>query len=238
MADPTLFVAGATGFTGREVVREARARGLTTVAHVRPDSPRLADWQDRFTALGAMVDSTPWDAAAMGDLIGRLRATHVFALVGTTRSRGREAARRGGREDYESVDFGLTALLARAAAASGARPRLVYLSAVGAGPSARTAYMRARHRAERAVIESGLPYTVVRPSFIVGPDRDDSRPAERLGASFADGVLGLAGLLGARRLRDRYRSIGNVELARALLELALDPQAADRVVEPEQLRRG
>jgi uncharacterized protein YbjT (DUF2867 family) len=238
MAGAVLFVAGATGFTGREVVRQARQRGLTTVAHVRPDSPRLADWQDRFTALGAMVDSTAWDGPAMAALLGRLQTTHLFALIGTTRARGRDAKKSGGREDYETVDYGLTALLARAAVESGARPRLVYLSAVGAHPKARTAYMKARHRAEQAVITSGLPYIIARPSFIVGPDRDDGRVTERLGARLIDGALSLAGALGARRLRDRYRSISNVDLARVLLDLALDPDTAGRVVEAEQLQRG
>ena len=39
------FVAGATGFTGREVVRLLVERGVPAVAHVRPDSPRLEEWK-------------------------------------------------------------------------------------------------------------------------------------------------------------------------------------------------
>ena len=34
------FVVGATGYTGREVVRLLREKRIPTVAHVRPDSPR------------------------------------------------------------------------------------------------------------------------------------------------------------------------------------------------------
>ena len=63
-------VAGATGLTGREVVAQLRQRGVPTVAHVRPDSPRLDEWRARFEALGATVDTTPW---APDPLTRRLR---------------------------------------------------------------------------------------------------------------------------------------------------------------------
>jgi uncharacterized protein YbjT (DUF2867 family) len=49
----TAFVLGATGFVGREVVRQLSARGAATVAHVRPDSRSLAEWRDKLDALGA-----------------------------------------------------------------------------------------------------------------------------------------------------------------------------------------
>ena len=49
------FVAGATGYTGREVVRVLLERGVRTVAHVRPDSPHVDEWRSRFEAQGAAV---------------------------------------------------------------------------------------------------------------------------------------------------------------------------------------
>ena len=101
---PTAFVAGATGYTGREVVRVLRESGVSTVAHVRPDSPRLAEWRARFGALGAEVDTTPWDAPAMATTLARVQPAIVFALLGTTRRRARAAAERGAAESYASVD--------------------------------------------------------------------------------------------------------------------------------------
>src|SRR5215217_2597869 len=84
----TAFVAGATGYTGREVVRALVARGVRAVAHVRPDSPRLAEWRERFGEVGADVDATPWEEPAIRAALARWRPTHVFALLGTTRERG------------------------------------------------------------------------------------------------------------------------------------------------------
>jgi uncharacterized protein YbjT (DUF2867 family) len=67
----TAFVAGATGFTGREVVRVLRERKVDTVAHVRPDSAKLEAWRARFEAQGARVDTTAWETDAMGDAFRR-----------------------------------------------------------------------------------------------------------------------------------------------------------------------
>jgi hypothetical protein len=51
-----------------------------------------------------------------------------------------------------------------------------------------------------------------------------------------DGFLALAGALGARTLRDRFRSTTARELARALVRVAFDPRMENRVVESEGLR--
>jgi hypothetical protein len=79
---------------------------------------------------------------------------------------------------------------------------------------------------------------IARPSFITGPDRDESRPAERLGAAVVDALAAPARLFGGRRLADRYRSTTAAELAAALVRLAADPAAAGRVLEGDALRSG
>jgi uncharacterized protein YbjT (DUF2867 family) len=166
-----------------------------------------------------------------------LRPDLVFALLGTTRSRTRRARReRGGEEGYEAVDYGLTMLLYHAAERGGSRPRFIYLSSLGVRETGGNAYLAARGRVERELRAGRLPYTVARPSFITGPDRDEFRLGERLAARVVDGALSVAGRFGLRRLRDRYRSTTNVVLAAALVRLALDPAMARRVVESEGLR--
>lgn len=236
--DVRAFVAGATGLTGRFVVETLRARGIATVAHVRPDSPRLSEWRARFTALGAEVDTTAWDAAAMQRTFAERRPTLVFALLGTTRARGSRVARAGGdasRESYDAVDVALTEQLLAASKSLTPPPRFVYLSSIGAGDGARGSYLEARTRVERSLAASGVPYTIARPSFIVG-DRDDARPAEKLGAPIADALLGAIGLFGARKTSARYRSIRGEDLARVLVTAGLDPGARDRILESDALQ--
>jgi nucleoside-diphosphate-sugar epimerase len=232
------FIAGATGFTGREVVRLLVERGVPTFAHVRPDSPRLEEWRGRFSGLGAEVDRTAWERAAMTDALQRLRPAYVFALLGTTRARMSAATRSGQdpeSQSYETVDYGLTVLLIQSAKEAGLSPRVVYLSAAGVKQGSRSAYFKARWKAETFLRSSGLPYTIARPSIITGPGRDDKRPLETMSAVVGDRLLSVAGLLGARKVRERYASTTNVRLAESLVRLALDPRAENRIFESEEL---
>ena len=232
-----LFVAGATGLTGRAVVAHARDRSIETIAHVRPDSSRLGHWEEHFGTLGAVVDTTPWDEGAMTEALRSHAPTAVLALLGTTRRRARRAAESGGdpaQETYEAVDYGLTALLRRAAEASGVSPRFVYLSSMGAREGS-NAYLSVRARIEAELADGTLPWVVARPSFIVG-ERDESRLGETVGAGALSGALGLLGALGATRLRDRYASINGDDLGRAMLELALRDEVLGKVMQTDALR--
>ena len=120
--------------------------------------------------------------------------------------------------------------------AAGSQPRFVYLSSAGVRDDSTNPYFGSRARVERALRDSGLPYTIARPSFITGPDRDQSRPAERIGAAVADGLLVAVSLFGGGKIRARYRSTTNTALAEALVAIAADPDMANRIVESEDLR--
>jgi uncharacterized protein YbjT (DUF2867 family) len=196
MTEQVAFVTGATGYTGREVVRALRERSVRTVAHVRPDSARLEHWRERFEALGAEVDTTAWKQQPMDASLAELRPTLVFGLLGITRARAKREA-----SSYESVDYGLTAMLRRAAEAVEPAPRFVYLSSAAVKEDKPGSYMNARWKVEQELLAGEMPYTIARPSFITGDDRDDGRMGERVGSSLIDAALGVAGLIGAEDLR-------------------------------------
>jgi uncharacterized protein YbjT (DUF2867 family) len=233
---PTGFVAGATGYTGRATVQALLDEGCRAVAHVRPDSSRLDHWRAHFAGTGAEVDTTPWDEDAMRSRLHELRPAMVFSLLGTTKRRARAEMADGASEvSYETIDYGLTALLRRAAGALEPAPVFVYLSSAGVGPSRPGSYMHARWKVEQELASGSMPFVIVRPSIISG-SRDDGRPLEHAGAVLLDGALGLAGMFGARTLRDRYRSIDNLTLGRALVRLARDPSAVGTTAHADALR--
>ncbi len=232
----TALVAGATGYTGREVVRQLRERGVETTAHVRPGSSAAARLGEVFAGWGAEIAQVAWEPAALEALLSRTRPDVVFALIGTSRSRAKGEGLSEG-DIYDAVDYGLTAMLIEATAASGLRPRFVYLSVVGVSSSTRNRYVAARARAEAKLAASGLPYTIARPSFITGPDRDESRPLERTAAGITDGLMWVVGTFGGRRTRDRYRSIDSAGLAAALVAAAFDPACETATLEGEDLQR-
>jgi uncharacterized protein YbjT (DUF2867 family) len=228
------FVAGATGYTGRAVVERLIAEGYEAVAHVRPDSPKLADETAKLAAMGAKVDATPWEEAAMTETLRRLRPVAVFALLGTTAKREKQA----GKETiagYEAVDYGLSALLLRAAKASGVGPRFIYLSAATVKEGTSNAYLSVRARVEKELRESGLAWFAARPVFVTGPDRPEDRKGERFVAGFLDAAVAVAGAVGAKKIQERWGSMDAATLARGLVRLVGDERPG-RAVEADELR--
>lgn len=217
--DSVAFVAGSTGYVGQAVVTELCALGVHTIAHIRPGSSRLKLLGPGMQESGAVVDSTPWEVDALAESLKRLAVTHVFCLIGTTR---KQASAEGISGDiYERVDLGLTSMLIDAAAIQETHPRFVYLSSIGAKSSAGSKYLQARGKAEAKLLDSGLGHIIARPSFITGPDRDESRPAERIGAVIADSALSLAGLFGGGALKRKYQSTSATKLAERLVSHGL-----------------
>lgn len=233
-----VFVAGATGYTGREVARLLGQRGLETYMHVRPDSSQLERWKTYTQDAGIHLDTTPWRAQAFDERFNQLQPTHVFALLGTTKSRAKKVGRAGGDASlntYETVDYALTMELVEAGLKMAAPPRFVYLSSAGSGPKARGGYLKVRHRIEEALGHSYKNYVSIRPSFIAGEGRDDARPFESVGAALSDVFLNTIGVMGAGSLRDRYRSITNTELAQAVIHHGLLGEDSPAIVEGESL---
>lgn len=230
------FVAGASGYTGREVVRELRARGVPAVAHVRPDSPRLAEWEQRFQAHYAVVDTTPWELTALQESLERWQPTHIFALLGTTRSRARAARQQGQDDSYETVDYALTSMLLRAQQMTGRSARFIYLSAIGVNERTRNPYLAVRWRMESELRASGLPYIIARPALVTG-GREEFRFGERAAALATHTLLGAASMIGLGVWRDRLGSVTGRELAHALVTAALDDAYDNSILKVADIRR-
>jgi len=77
--------------------------------------------------------------------------------------------REKGGQTFDGVIAKGTRDLVAAARAAGAA-RIVYVSAIGADAAGSTPYFRAKAAAEDAVRSSGIPYVILRPSFVFGPD--------------------------------------------------------------------
>ncbi len=150
----SLFVAGSNGATGKVLVPMAESMGLKVVPHLRPKTA---------ASLGS---AAPENAAVLelddhAALVKAMRGcTTVLQLIGTMRKRFAKG------DTYESSDIGTTVQLANAAREAGV-DHLILLSSYGAGRPV-GAYLQAKVKAENVVKESGLAWTVFRPSALVG----------------------------------------------------------------------
>lgn len=233
------LVFGATGYTGTALVPLFAQNPDSRVwAHIRNGSPSRARVEPEFTAAGAQIEECAFEASEISALIERIKPTVVFGLLGITRAgAAREEKRTGKRPDYELVDYGYTRMALDACRQHEPDARFVYLSSTGISerePS--NAYMHARWRMERALISSGQPFTIARPSFISGENRQESRPMERAAATVTGALTGALKSIGIRSLADAWAPMTNHELANALLRASLDPSMADQILEAEALR--
>jgi len=155
-----ILVAGGTGFVGAGIVRELARRGKKVVVLTRS----AENAKQRFPGFdieyrqGDVTDPDSLQAALAG----------VDAIVGAQQFPNSPVENPGKGHTFAKVDAEGTENLVRAAKAAGVK-RYVYLSGVGAAPDGRH-WFQAKWRAETAVRESGLAYTIIRPTWVYGPE--------------------------------------------------------------------
>ncbi len=228
------LVIGASGYTGGYLVKHLLDQGYEVWAHIRPDSKSLKIKGEMFTKMGAIVDTTPWTLDAFKTTLKNLDPSTIFSVLGTTKKR-KQNAKDPEKETYKDVDYKLTAMVIRAAVEEELHPKFVYLSAVGVSSKSQTKYMQARFHTEEYLALSGLDYTIARPSFISGSDREESRPGERIASVISDSFLGAASLIGFVGLRKKYISIRGEDLALAMICLAQDEAFSQTHADPKDL---
>lgn len=162
----TVAVTGATGFVGREVVRELLAAGWNVRALVRNPSKAMTVLPDdpRITTVEGHILDTRSPQALVRD------ADAVIHLIGIIREK-RTPASEGGPQTFQRMHVDATAAMLDAC--SGAQPtppRFLHMSALGVRSDARAAYQRTKFEAERLVRRSTLDWTIFRPGLIHGPN--------------------------------------------------------------------
>jgi len=206
-----LLLVGSTGLVGRHVLAQALVdpRIEAMVAPARrplPGHPKL---------LAPLVDfdALPPDAAWW-------RADAVICTLGTTmRLAGSEPA-------FRRVDHDYPLAVARLARRHGT-PTFVLNSALGADATSRFFYNRVKGETERDLAALGFDsLSFVRPGLIAG-QRDEVRPAERLGL-FALTALGPL-------LPRRWRKNPAERVAQRLIEAALAARPGTHIVSAEQM---
>lgn len=152
----TVFVTGATGFIGRALIPALLERGHGVRALVR----RGDAWK-KLPAGAIPVQGDALDPASYDDAIAP--ADTFVHLVGTPHPGPAKA------KQFRNVD--LVSIEAAVSAAVHARiAHFIYLSVAHPAP-VMAAYIAVREQGEKLVQDSGIPATLVRPWYVLGPGR-------------------------------------------------------------------
>ena len=161
MDEKTVAVAGGSGFIGRAIVRRLAGIPATRVRLLTRDAERA---RRKFDA-PANVEFVSADVTNRDSLKPALAG--ASAIVSAVQFDGYpiENPRRG--LTFERVDYGGTVALLDAAKNAGVS-RFIYISGAAADENSSQPGFRAKGRAERAIRESGIGYTIFRPSLVYG----------------------------------------------------------------------
>ncbi len=154
-----ILVSGGTGFIGRRLVArlvESGERVRSVARGQRPALRRGSGQAELPTGVEVAQANVATGEGLPDAMVGVERAVHLVGIIREVKGQTFEGEIRQGTER-----------LVEAAKAAGAK-KLVYVSAIGARDDPTYPYLHAKWRAERAVIESELNYTVLRPSIVFG----------------------------------------------------------------------
>ena len=141
----TVLIAGATGFLGEYVIRRLLKSSLEISAFVRPTSDIA--WLSKQD-----VRLIPGDLSQGDDIQNALQGVDLFITVA-------------------SLGFGHAPNIVNALIESGVR-RAVFVSSTSIFSKLSTSSKSTRIQAELVIAESGLDYTIIRPTMIYGSPRD------------------------------------------------------------------
>jgi NADH dehydrogenase len=155
-----IFLTGGTGYVGRDLVGRLRSAGHEVRCLVRRESAaKLADMPGVETVVGDITDR----AGLKGKLDGCEAAINLVGIIKEMPSQG---------VTFERVHYEGARNVIDEAVRAGIG-RFLQMSALGAREGAKSRYHQTKYQAEQYLKQSGLKFTIFRPSIIFGP-RDQS----------------------------------------------------------------
>ena len=161
-----ILVTGGTGFIGRSLIRSLISSGETVRVLLRPSkkSPSFPKGVSVEVAVSSFSDEQSLRAAIKDvDVVYHLASAERMGLKG----------------DLNQIDVDGTATLVKACKASAVK-RIIYVSHHGADRGSAYPVMKAKGIAENWIINSGIPYTILRTGAVFGPGDQFTLPIVRL----------------------------------------------------------
>ncbi|HDO25528.1 MAG TPA: NAD-dependent epimerase/dehydratase family protein, partial [Nitrospirae bacterium] len=148
-----ILIAGATGFVGRHLLEQLKEKPVRIRCLVRNE-----DKADRLRALG--FEAVKGDITDPSSLKNALAGINTLVHLAGIIEEKRELS-------FKDVHVTGTKNLIKKSIKHGVR-RIIFQSALGSDINSPFNYLKTKAEAEQIIISSGIPYTIFRPSLIVG----------------------------------------------------------------------
>lgn len=147
--DP-VFITGGTGFVGSSIVKALGERPIRRLVRSNRGNDEASNVTD---AIGNVTEPP----SLHGAMDGYPTLVHLVGIIEET-----------GDQTFDRVIRAGTENVVEEANRSGVK-HIIHMSALGAQDNPRYPYHQAKYRSEQIVKESGIDYTIIRPSIIFGP---------------------------------------------------------------------
>jgi uncharacterized protein YbjT (DUF2867 family) len=213
VAERTVFLAGGTGFIGQALARTLLEEGVPVRALTRAASAKR---------LPVGCSPVIGDALDHNTFVDAVRGAHSYVhLIGAHHPSPAKAK--------QFIDIDLRSIEEAVAAAKSAGVKhFVYLSIAQPAPIMK-AYIDVRVRGEEMVRASGIPATIVRPWYVLGPGR-------RWPLLFVPGYWLLELIPSTRETARRLALVTLEQMVRAIAEALRTPSSGWRVIDVQQMR--
>lgn len=164
-----VLVTGATGFVGRRVASRLVKAGLEVRAMVRdPARVEMLPKEHVEVVRGDLNDAESLHSACDGvEAVVHLAAIIRESIAGTKPKRGAVVRKGGPRITFENVNVEGCRKLVQAAKQMKVE-KIVYASTIGAANDPNLRYMQSRWLAEKVIVDSRIPYSILRFSVAFG----------------------------------------------------------------------
>ncbi len=156
-----VFITGATGFVGRHIVRELLNKGYTVGCSVRDVAKLERLFGDKVYPYRVDLADKP----SLRKVFEEFQPDYLVHLVGILV----ESKRHG--QTFMKVHYLYSKNLYEVSREYGRLKRVVHMSSLGTHKDAPSMYHRTKFMAEEELKRSGLSYTIMRPSLILGPEQ-------------------------------------------------------------------
>lgn len=164
---PTVAIAGATGFVGTNLRKFLEKQNIPMISLARKKHKQFGS--EKSIIFSSLDDVT------------KLRCDALVHLIGT----GMQTV----TADYESVNVQQTEKIINLCKKSHIK-KIVYISGLGVNNSTTFGYFISKLKAEQLIIKSGLDYTILRASYIIGPNDPLS---QNLSRQIKHGIVSIPG---------------------------------------------
>lgn len=151
-----IFLTGGTGFVGSEILRQLAAKGYSVRCLVRDEARLKVRTPSIEVIKGNILDVETYENALKDCSV----VIHLVGIIREFKDKG---------ITFHRLHFEATKNIVNAALRHDVK-RFIHMSANGARPEAKSSYHRTKFLAEEYLKESGLSYTIFKPSIIFGKD--------------------------------------------------------------------